>query len=231
MQNDDPVAGPTLPIGGCSTTEASITSHVAKNPDTVRHMASQSALALPPTLRTPRLNLVSPEYRHAHGLFAYGSREDFTTFLDSRPFEAEAEAEQFITTLQNDNRTGKRMYWVAERATDGCAIGTLGLIFPYSPRHRVADFGYGFAPEAWGTGLFAEAAQAVVTQGFLVLGLHRIQVTTRSANARSIKSVEKIGFRREAVLAEFYQEADDKRGDATVLALLAPTSTDKKASG
>ena len=71
-------------------------------------------------------------------------------------------------------------------------------------------------------GLFAEAAQAVVDHGFDKLGLHRIQALTRAANVRSIKGIEKIGFRQEAVLSEFYQEQGGERSSAALLALLAP---------
>jgi ribosomal-protein-alanine N-acetyltransferase len=176
----------------------------------------------PPTLMTDRLQLVAPNRRHAAGLFAYGSRQEFTAFLDSVPFRSKKNAKHFLQALEVDNREGKRLYWVAELGRDKCAVGTLGFLFPFSSRHRVAEFGFGFSAETWGTGLFTEAATAAIEFGFAKLGLRRIQVTTRVANIRSIKGAEKIGFRREATLAEFYQENDGSRSDAVVLALLAP---------
>jgi [ribosomal protein S5]-alanine N-acetyltransferase len=176
----------------------------------------------PPTLKTRRLRLTAPEQRHADGLFDYGSREAFTAFIDSAPFRTRKEAERFARCLQADNKSGRRLYWVAELRNGERAVGTLGFIFAFSPRHRVAEFGYGFAPETWGTGLFAEAASAVIAFGFAKLGLRRIQAITRATNFRAIKAVEKLGFRCEAVLAEFYQEPDASRCDAVLLALLAP---------
>lgn len=185
-------------------------------------MAARRSASKPPELATARLRLVAPSRRHIGDLFAYGARADFTTFLDSKPFRTRRDAERFLHALQNDNRSGKRMYWVAELKDGKRAVGTLGLLFPFAPYHRVAEFGYGFAPDVWGSGLFAEAAQAVVDHGFGKLGLHRIQALTRAANVRSIKSIEKIGFRQEAVLSEFYQEQNGKRSSAALLALLAP---------
>lgn len=176
-----------------------------------------------PTLTTNRLRLVAPARRHAKDLYAYGTSRKFTAFLDSAPFRSEADADRFLQGLRTDNRIGKRMYWVAEDIAGNRAVGTLGLLFPFSPRHRVAEFGYGFAPDTWGTGLFTEAAEAVTAYGFRTLGLRRIQATTRASNARSIKGVQKIGFRKEARLASFYSEAGGRRSDAVVLALLAPT--------
>jgi [ribosomal protein S5]-alanine N-acetyltransferase len=189
-----------------------------------RHKTS-APTRIPPTLKTARLRLVAPALRHASGLFAYGSRPDFTTFLDSVPFRVKKDAQQFLRALRTDNRLGKRVYWVAELAEDGRAIGTLGLLFPFASHHRVAEFGYGFSPEMWGKGFFSEAAKAVVIYAFGVLGLHRIQVLTRSSNIRAIRSVEKLGFRREATLVEFYQDGIGERGDATLLALLAHSHT------
>jgi ribosomal-protein-alanine N-acetyltransferase len=185
-------------------------------------MAARRSASRPPELATARLRLVAPSRRHIGDLFAYGSRADFTAFLDSKPFRTRRDAERFLRVLQSDNRSGKRMYWVAELKAGERAVGTLGLLFPFAPRHRVAEFGYGFAPNVWGSGLFAEAAQAVVDHGFAKLGLHRIQALTRAANVRSIKGIEKIGFRQEAVLAEFYQEQNGERSSAALLALLAP---------
>lgn len=188
-------------------------------------MAARRSPSKLPELTTARLRLVAPSRRHVGDLFAYGSRADFTTFLDSKPFRARQDAERFLNALQRDNRSGRRMYWVAEMKDGKRAVGTLGLLFPFAPQHRVAEFGYGFAPDVWGSGLFAEAAQAVVSHGFATLGLHRIQALTRAANVRSIKGIQKIGFRQEAVLAEFYQEPNGERSSAALLALLAPTST------
>jgi ribosomal-protein-alanine N-acetyltransferase len=181
----------------------------------------KAAGGTPTTLRTARLRLVAPKLRHAAGLFVYGSRREFTAFLDSAPFRARKDAERFLRALQADNRSGERLYWVAERVNDKRAVGTLGFLFPFSARHRVAEFGYGFAPETWGTGLFSEAATAAIEFGIETLGLRRIQATTRESNIRSVRGVEKIGFRREATLAEFYQENDGSRSNAVVLALLA----------
>lgn len=191
-------------------------------------MAARRSASKPPELATARLRLVAPSRRHIGDLFAYGSRADFTTFLDSKPFRARRDAERFLHALQKGNRSGKRMYWVVELKDGKRAVGTVGLLFPFAPRHRVAEFGYGFAPDVWGSGLFAEAARAVVKHGFAKLGLHRIQALTRAANVRAVKGIKKIGFYQEAVLAEFYQEQNGERSSAALLALLAPAKSKGK---
>jgi ribosomal-protein-alanine N-acetyltransferase len=174
-----------------------------------------------PVLITRQMRLVAPTKRHAPDLFVYGARPEFTRFLDAEPFKKKVEAEYFVRSLQSDNRSGRRLYWVAELVSDGRAVGTLGLIFSSARHHRVAEFGYGFAPDTWGTGLFGEAARAVLTYGFETLRLHRVQAITRATNSRSIRGIEKVGFRREATLSEFYHGADGSREDAILLALFS----------
>src|SRR5262249_53451167 len=102
---------------------------------------------IPSVITTARLSLVPHELRHSADLFEYGSRETFTKYLDAAPFLTERDAVRFIESLQSDNRSGKRSYWVAEQPEGGRAIGTLGLIFPYVRHHRVAEIGYGFSPD------------------------------------------------------------------------------------
>jgi ribosomal-protein-alanine N-acetyltransferase len=192
-------------------------------------MSNEADLGQPVSLSTQRLRLVAPDVRQARDLYAYGSLPEFTAFLDATPFKSEADAVSFIESLREDNRQDIRMYWVAERIDDGRAIGTLGLIFHYAPRHRVAEFGYGFSPETWGTGLSAEAAHRVIDYAGDDLGYHRLEFYTRAANHRSIRAVEKLGFRRDGTLLEFFQETDGGRGDAAVLGLLRPGKARHKA--
>lgn len=109
------------------------------------------------------------------------------------------EAEDFLAALAMANKRNERRYWVAVRKNSGKAVGTLGLILGDNP-----EFGYGFAPEAWGTGLFQEAARAVLAFGCAELDLHRISVITRADNVRAIRAVEKIGFITDCVLPKYY---------------------------
>ncbi|MEO5374250.1 MAG: GNAT family N-acetyltransferase, partial [Alphaproteobacteria bacterium] len=156
---------------------------------------------------------------HAAGLFAYGSDPVFTRFIGARPFTKLSQADFFIHVLTTDNATGRRVYWVVERRTDGQAIGTMGfnLLFPIA--QRLFDFGYGIAPAHWGDGTFGEAARAVLAHGFTELGAERIQVMTRADNTRSVAAVERLGFLREGLLRQWYA-VDGGRADCVILGML-----------
>ena len=140
-------------------------------------------------LRTDRLMLYAPNRRFAPDLFVYGSDPYFCAPINAVPMREVAEAEAFLSSLSEANTNRTRCYWVAVRKVDDKAIGTLGFILGDNP-----ELGYGFAPETWGTGLFQEAAQAVLTHGFKQLSLSRVFVVTRAENTRAVRAVEKLGF-------------------------------------
>lgn len=169
-------------------------------------------------LETDRLRLLPPDPVFVPDVFAYGRDAEFCRFIDASPMTTEQDACNFLASLTKDNASGHRMYWVATRKSDGRAVGTLGLIFPFAARHRTAEFGYGFAPEVWKSGLFQEASRAVIAQAFDILDFVRLQAITRATNIKAIRSVEKLGFVREATLRSFYQ-VGDTRDDAALLAL------------
>ena len=173
----------------------------------------------PPDLTTPRLRLVAPHERYSEDVFAYGSDPEFCALIDAQPFTVSSEAQIFLRRLASQNESGSRLYWIVTLRETDCAIGSMGLISPDTRRHLTAEFGYGIARSNWGTGIFQEAAQAVIQFGFETLRLERIQVVTRCDNVRAIRSVQKLGFQREATLRSAYA-TEGGRVDGAVLGLL-----------
>lgn len=53
---------------------------------------------------------------------------------------------------------------------------------------------YALAPEAWGSGLGTEIAEAIVAYGFGPLGLTEVHATVADANTASLVLLERIGF-------------------------------------
>jgi ribosomal-protein-alanine N-acetyltransferase len=83
----------------------------------------------------------------------------------------------------------------------GDLIGQVGLKPDgYIPRlrRRTCELGYMLRSDYWGRGLTTEAARLLVHFGFTTLDLHRIFAVTADENPRSIRVLEKLGFRREA---------------------------------
>jgi ribosomal-protein-alanine N-acetyltransferase len=93
-------------------------------------------------------------------------------------------------------------FLIFEKATGRLAGGiTLGNI-----RHGVAQsgqIGYWMGVNHAGTGLMHEAVLLVVKFGFETLRLHRIEAACIPDNQRSIRVLEKAGFRREGLLRSY----------------------------
>ena len=77
-------------------------------------------------------------------------------------------------------------------------IGMCGLL----KRETLADtdIGFAFLPAYHGLGYAAEIAAATIQYGFETLNLNRIVAITQPDNTRSIKLLQKLGFRYERLL-------------------------------
>jgi len=76
-------------------------------------------------------------------------------------------------------------------------------IFSISQSSRNAEVGiYIGEPSEWGKGFGSDALNVLVRFGFMDVNLHRIELHVFGYNARAIRSYEKVGFVREAVLRE-----------------------------
>ena len=91
-----------------------------------------------------------------------------------------------------------------------------------SPPDRRAELGYGLARAYWGCGYATEAAGLLVRFGFERLGLMRIQAACAVENERSMRTLERLGMRREGRLAQYRWKA----GAARDLYLYAITRAD-----
>lgn len=165
------------------------------------------------------IDLVRPSSAYAGDVYAYGSDEAFCAYLDSDPFASVTEAESFIASLIEANESGARDYWLVRDVGEDRVIGTIGFIFYLDRSQGIADLGYGIARSHWGGGSFQAAGKLILHYGFEELGLARIQVTTRADNIAAIRGVEKLGFRREALLHQ-YCRTRDGRVDGVLLYLL-----------
>ncbi|HKN96651.1 MAG TPA: GNAT family protein [Pseudonocardiaceae bacterium] len=100
---------------------------------------------------------------------------------------------------------------VVELATDTLA-GTAGL-WGIDAHNRSAHLGLGLRPAFRGKGLGTDIVRVLCHYGFVVLGLHRLQIDTLADNHAMLAAAERVGFRRETVhrqsawvLGEFLDE-------------------------
>ncbi|MER6672690.1 GNAT family protein [Streptomyces sp. NPDC000983] len=81
----------------------------------------------------------------------------------------------------------------------GTLIGSATL-WGVDPHNRNAHIGLGLLPAQRGKGYGTDVVAALCHYGFVVRGLHRLQIETLSDNTAMLRSAERNGFVREGVL-------------------------------
>ncbi|MFI6420233.1 GNAT family N-acetyltransferase [Streptomyces sp. NPDC050842] len=81
----------------------------------------------------------------------------------------------------------------------GTLVGTANL-WGIDNHHRSAHIGLGLLPSARGNGYGTDVVAVLCHYGFVVRGLHRLQIDTLADNTAMLRSAERNGFVREGVL-------------------------------
>ncbi|MER8186820.1 GNAT family protein [Kitasatospora sp. NPDC094015] len=81
----------------------------------------------------------------------------------------------------------------------GTLVGTATL-WGIDTHHRSAHIGLGLLPSARGKGYGTDVVATLCHYGFVVRGLHRLQIETLADNHAMLRAAERNGFAREGVL-------------------------------
>ena len=148
-------------------------------------------------LRTARLNLrefVATDFAAVH---AYSSDPRVTRYLFFGPRDEQSTAEYLEELLASQRELPRTRFELAvEEIASGKLIGACDLSLIES---NVVDLGYMLGVEQWGKGYATEIALALVDAAFFDLRAQRVISTVDVNNAASIRVLEKIGMRWEAV--------------------------------
>lgn len=167
-------------------------------------------------LSTPRLELRPLTLAEASDLYDVLNHEDVGRFLLDGERVSWEWVEAEIGTSEEGFRTAGRGLWgIRERGSKELA-GFVGLRPFFQPPEL--QLLYGLLPQYWGRGLGSEAAAAVVDHAVHDLALDPILAATDRPNEKSIRVLERLGFRRvketdEGLWGTLYYElsADDWR--------------------
>ncbi|NGN62607.1 GNAT family N-acetyltransferase [Streptomyces sp. A7024] len=98
----------------------------------------------------------------------------------------------------DDKDAGKVPFSVVELETN-TLVGT-ATFWGIDTHHRSAHIGLGLLPSTRGKGYGTDVVAVLCHYGFVVRGLHRLQIETLSDNVAMLRSAERNGFVREGVL-------------------------------
>jgi len=170
-----------------------------------------------PTLRGARVTLrwLAPE--DVRALYAVFSDEEVNRYWDGWRMASIADAEEYLADIEECFRRRTLFQWGIADATNRI-VGTVTLL-NISDKHARVEIGFAIGREDWGKGLASDAAATLIRFAFGELGLHRIEADADPRNDRSLRLLEKLGFRREGVMRQRYL-ANGEWQDAVFLALL-----------
>lgn len=182
-----------------------------------------TAFATFPVLETERLTLRAATLDDVDAIFAIMSDPRVMRYFGALPISSPAEAIQRVNGFQAAFQEQSGIRWAITYRDAGQCLGTCGY-WRMSKQHARAEIGYELAPGVWGQGIMPEAIGAVLTFGFMVMGLHSVEAQIHPANTGSRRVLEKLGFAQEGYFHENYYDLGEAQfTDTAVFSLLKTT--------
>jgi RimJ/RimL family protein N-acetyltransferase len=148
-------------------------------------------------IRTARLNLREFVMADFQAVYAYSSDPRVTRYLFFGPRDEDGTTEYLEGLLASQReRPRSRFELAVEETAPGSVIGACDLSFI---ERNVVDLGYMLGSDRWGKGYATEIALALIDAAFFDLRAERVISTVDINNSASIRVLEKIGMRWEAV--------------------------------
>ncbi len=154
-----------------------------------------------PTINGDRVRLRWLTNNDVPSLFAIFSDPEVMRYWSSLPLADVAAAAELLEKI-HDN-FAKRLFfqWGVARCADDKVIGTCTL-FQVDLDNRRAEIGYALASDYWGQGYMREALTLLLDFCFGTLNFHRLEADVDPQNLASIKTLERLGFKKEGYLRE-----------------------------
>lgn len=173
-----------------------------------------------PTIDAARISLRWISSDDVDALYRIFSNAEVMRYWSTPPLPDRNAAVDLLNEIRDGFRRQALLKWGVARRLDDALIGTTTL-YNLDFSNRRAEMGYALGREHWGQGYMQEALQALLTYGFEVLDLRRIEADVDPRNAASIQTLERLGFQREGFLRERW-EVNGEIQDALFYGLLRP---------
>ncbi|OPZ73927.1 MAG: putative ribosomal N-acetyltransferase YdaF [Firmicutes bacterium ADurb.Bin456] len=168
-------------------------------------------------LETTRFTLRKIEDRDLETLHSYWSDEAVTKYMNAT-FKSMEQTRQMVDILNILPEIGEGRRWVIVEKANGVVVGSCGY-HNLKVEHRRAEVGFELGREHWGRGIMQEVMHRIIRHCFEDLNLNRIEAFVTAGNHRSLKALEKLGFKQEGVLRKYEFIRTDFH-DQVILSLL-----------
>ena len=115
---------------------------------------------------------------------------------------------------------GTGVWWGICRPSDPSELLGAAGMNDLCARHRRAELGYWLLPEHWGQGVARECVTALLRHAYQVMHLYRVGAEVDVGNARSVRLLQRLGFRFEGT-RRAYELKDGRHLDLMLFARLA----------
>jgi ribosomal-protein-alanine N-acetyltransferase len=156
-----------------------------------------------PSLESDRLRLRQLTSDDVEFVFRHFSDPRVTEYLMDEPPLTELGQARAIIDFYADPESKPHNRWGIALKSDRRLIGTCGY-HKWSKEHSRAEIGYDLSPDFWGRGIMAEALKVALRNGFEAMDLNRVDALVYVENVRSVKLLEKLGFRTEGTLRDYF---------------------------
>ena len=147
----------------------------------------------PPVLETQRLIFRPMRLTDAEDMYEFACREEVTGYLLWTPHESVEYTRKYLAFLKNQYKQGLFYDWAVVLKENRKMIGTGGFT-SVDERNGWAEIGYVLSNDYWGKGYGQEIARELLSFGFNLLDVHRIQARYICGNERSLRVMERIGM-------------------------------------
>jgi RimJ/RimL family protein N-acetyltransferase len=156
-----------------------------------------------PVLRGQHVTLRELRLTDAPALLEMLTTEAVSRFISTPPSTVEG-FERFIRWAQAERAAGR--YACFAIVPDGLedAVGLL-QIHALEPDFTTAEWGFALGTPFWGTGVFTDAARALLAFAFDTLGANRLEARVVVSNGRGNGALAKIGATCESVLHNSFE--------------------------
>jgi len=145
-----------------------------------------------PILETTHLRLIELSYEHINDLYLMRNDNSMHEFTDTKPDDSIEETRIYIQKMIKGAVDNKWIIWAIEHKGTKKIIGTICI---WNIMNNSAELGYGITPDYQAQGLMQETLIRIVEYGLTNLGFYYLDAYTEVSNIRSIKLLEKCGFK------------------------------------